>query len=57
MILGALLAIPLVGAMLLWRAGGRVATALHTMTAGLTLAAALAISVEANRGDPPSRRG
>jgi hydrogenase-4 component F len=51
MMLGALLAIPLVGAVLLWRAVGRVATALHALTAGLTLVAALAVSVEVNRRD------
>ncbi len=51
MMLGGLLAIPLVGAVLLWRAGGRVATALHALTAGLTLVAAIAVSVEVNRGD------
>jgi len=51
MMLGTLLAIPLVGAVLLWRAGGRVATALHALTAGLTLVAAIAVSVEVNRGD------
>src|SRR5437870_2670684 len=52
MMLGALLATPLVGALLLWRAVGRVATALHALTATLTLAGALAVSVTVNRGDP-----
>ena len=52
MMLGALLAILLVGGVLLWRAGGRIATALHALTAGLTLVAAIAVSVEVNRGDP-----
>src|SRR2546428_445899 len=51
MMLGFLLAIPLVGSGLLWRADGRVATALHALTAGLTLVAAIAVSVEVNRGD------
>ncbi|PYN83158.1 MAG: hypothetical protein DMD96_03455, partial [Candidatus Rokuibacteriota bacterium] len=51
MMLGTLLAIPLVGAVLLWRAGGRVATALHALTAGLTLVATIAVSVKVNRGD------
>src|SRR2546426_4324983 len=48
--LGALLAIPLMGAVLLWRASGRVATTLHALTAGLTLVTAIAVSVEVNRG-------
>jgi len=42
--LGVLLATPLVGAVLLWRAVGRAAVVLHALTAGLTLAAALAVS-------------
>src|SRR5256712_14142322 len=51
MMLGFLLAIPLVGSGLLWRASGRVATTLHALTAALTLVAAIAVSVEVNRGD------
>jgi len=52
MMLGVLLAVPLIGAVLLWRAAGRVATALHTLTAGFTLAAALAVGVRVNQGPP-----
>src|SRR5256712_5564044 len=51
MMLGFLLAIPLVGGVRVGRAGGRIATALHALTAALTLVAAIAVSVEVNRGD------
>ncbi len=52
MMLGALLAVPLVGAALAWRAVGRLATALHAATAALTLVGALAVAVRVNRGEP-----
>ncbi|MGH7346998.1 MAG: hydrogenase 4 subunit F, partial [Candidatus Rokuibacteriota bacterium] len=50
--LATLLAVPLVGAALAWRATGRVATALHAVTAALTLTGALAVTVTVNRGEP-----
>jgi hydrogenase-4 component F len=52
MMLLALLVIPLSGAALSWRAVGRRATALHTVTAVLTLMGALAVAVTVNRGEP-----
>jgi hydrogenase-4 component F len=52
MMLVALLAVPLVGAALSWRAAGRLATALHAATAALTLGAALAVAVMVNRAEP-----
>ena len=52
MMLVALLAIPLLGAALSWRAVGRVATALHAVTASLTLVGALAVAIAVNRGEP-----
>ena len=52
MMLAVLLAIPLIGAALLWRAAGRVAIVLHTLTASLTLAAAVAVSVHVNGEGP-----
>jgi hydrogenase-4 component F len=52
MMLGVLLGTPLVGAVLLWRAVDRAATVLHALTAGLTLAAALAVGVRVFRGGP-----
>ena len=45
MMLVAVLAIPLAGAALLWRTAGRLATALHALTAVLTLMGALAVTV------------
>src|SRR5207245_662709 len=52
MMLVALLVIPLAGAVLSWRAVGRLATTLHTVTAVLTLVGALAVAVTVNRGEP-----
>jgi hydrogenase-4 component F len=52
MMLGVLLVTPLAGTVLLWRAVGRAATVLHALTAGLTLAAALAVSVRVFREGP-----
>jgi hydrogenase-4 component F len=52
MILAAMLGIPLVGAALSWRASGRRATALHAVTAALTLAGALTVTVTVNRREP-----
>src|SRR5262245_18497123 len=52
MMLIGLLAVPLVGAALSWRAAGRFATALHGATAALTLAGALAVTVTVNRAEP-----
>src|SRR5206468_1978737 len=52
MILAAILGIPLVGAALSWRASGRRATALHAVTAALTLAGALTVTVIVNRREP-----
>jgi len=48
----AVLAVPLVGALLTWRAVGRLATALHAATAALTLVGALAVAVTVNRAGP-----
>ena len=50
MTLVVLLAVPLAGALLLWRASGARATALHGVTSAVTLAAALAVAVQVNRG-------
>jgi hydrogenase-4 component F len=52
MMLAAVLAIPLLGAALSWRAVGRFATRLHAVTSVLTLAGALAVTVTVNRGEP-----
>jgi hydrogenase-4 component F len=52
MMLGVLLVTPLAGTVLLWRAVGRAATVLHALTAGLTLTAALAVSVRVFREGP-----
>ncbi len=52
MMLAALLVIPLFGAALSWRAVGRFATALHAVTAALTLTGALVVAVTVNRGEP-----
>jgi hydrogenase-4 component F len=52
MMLVALLAIPLLGAALSWRAADRLATALHAGTAALTLIGALAVTISVNRGEP-----
>jgi len=52
MMLVVLLAIPLLGALVLWRASGKWATALHGLTTALTLAAALTVAVAVNRGQP-----
>ncbi|HKQ64064.1 MAG TPA: hydrogenase 4 subunit F [Methylomirabilota bacterium] len=51
MMLLAVLAIPLVGAALLWRATNRLATTLHAVTAASTLAAGLAVAVMVNAGE------
>jgi len=51
MMLLVVLAIPLVGAALLWRATNRLATTLHAVTAASTLAAALAVAVAVNAGE------
>ncbi|PYN04087.1 MAG: hypothetical protein DME07_04535 [Candidatus Rokuibacteriota bacterium] len=47
-----LLAVPLVGALVLWRASGSRATVLHGLTSAFTLAAALGVAVQVNRGGP-----
>src|SRR5437016_11735404 len=52
MMLVALLVIPLAGAVLSWRAVGRLAATLHAVTAALTLVGALAVAVTVNRGEP-----
>jgi hydrogenase-4 component F len=52
MMLVFVLAVPLVGAALSWRAVGRLATMLHSATAALTLVGALAVAVTVNRGEP-----
>jgi hydrogenase-4 component F len=52
MMLVALLAVPLVGAALSWRAVGRLATGLHAATSALTLVGALAVTVAVNRAEP-----
>jgi len=52
MMLASLLAIPLLGAALSWRAVGRFAAVLHAVTAALTLTGALAVTVTVNRGEP-----
>jgi hydrogenase-4 component F len=52
MILVALLAIPLFGAALSWRAADRMATAIHTATATLTVIGALVVTLTVNRGEP-----
>ena len=52
MTLVVLLAIPLVGALALWPAAGRRATVLHGLTSAFTLAAALVVAVQVNRGEP-----
>ena len=52
MILVALLAIPLLGAALSWRAVDRLATTIHTLTATLTVIGALAVTITVNRGTP-----
>jgi hydrogenase-4 component F len=52
MMLVAVLALPLLGAALSWRAVGRLATTLHAVTATLTLASALAVAITINRGEP-----
>ena len=45
-----LLAVPLVGALVLWRASGSRATVLHGLTSAFTLAAALGVAVQVNSG-------
>ena len=52
MMLVAVLAIPLLGAALASRAIGRRATALHAVTATLTLVGTLAVTITVNRGEP-----
>jgi len=52
MMLVFVLAVPLVGAALSWRAVGRLAATLHAVTAALTLVGALAVAVTVNRGEP-----
>ena len=52
MMLVALLAIPLLGAALSWRAVDRLATTIHTLTATLTVIGALAVTITVNRGTP-----
>ena len=52
MMLVTVLAIPLLGAALASRAIGRRATALHAVTATLTLAGTLAVTITVNRGEP-----
>src|SRR5439155_1665849 len=47
-----LLAVPLVGALVLWRASGSRATVLHGLTSAFTLAAALGVAVQVNSGGP-----
>jgi len=52
-----LLAVPLVGALVLWRASGSRATVLHGLTSTLTLAAALAVAAQVNHGAPLAALG
>ena len=52
MMLVFVLAVPLVGAALSWRAVGRLATTLHSATAALTVVGALAVAGTVNRGEP-----
>jgi len=51
MTLLALLAVPLAGSLVLARCRGRVATAVHALTAALTLAAAMAVALAVSRRD------